>query len=566
VSYESDCTTSLSAGQVAPFVSTTNIDTTTGTTNVLPQGAKFGVAGAVSQTIIGPIIAGVNAQLNPATIGLTVSETFGSTDGNATGTSAYSHSFTAVANPGGQVTATAYGSGVTTIPGNFSALTTAGDALSGTGIASNAVTTAPGTATGVTISVATTAASTGGAVGWAPEAGQTFTDTSFASTATAFTTAAPATLVTGSAGIGVTSTTEFGLVTPSLTIPFGGTSGTGTANCLETGWVNATTPGPSQTGATSPQLPPGTTTPLLTATPTFQSGAYANLLEPAPTAGSESISMAEGQTGLVITLPTTPGNPVYPVASCALSGTPSAGLTVTISNSPTVCQATLSNTDTTPSSATFQFTATDDYGTPQTSSAGTVTVNIGTAPVDQPIEQQVNAGQLVLSCSAPGSTGYPLLTCPLITLPAITLNGTTQTSTAPANTIYVSDSRGDPTAGWTLTTYMVATSPTLNTNTSCAGVVAFCDSSVSTHATSPNGQIPGADLAVAAPTCAPATGNLNPAPTAGAGGTYASTETLCTAAAGQSGGTFSMNTSFTLTVPASNYAGIYYGTVEYLVS
>jgi hypothetical protein len=36
--------------------------------------------------------------------------------------------------------------------------------------------------------------------------------------------------------------------------------------------------------------------------------------------------------------------------------------------------------------------------------------------------------------------------------------------------------------------------------------------------------------------------------------------------AGQSGGTFTMDASFTLTIPASTYAGTYFGTVEYLVS
>jgi hypothetical protein len=40
---------------------------------------------------------------------------------------------------------------------------------------------------------------------------------------------------------------------------------------------------------------------------------------------------------------------------------------------------------------------------------------------------------------------------------------------------------------------------------------------------------------------------------------------LCTAKAGESGGTFAMNANFSLTIAASNYSGTYMGTVEYLV-
>ncbi|MGH2448190.1 MAG: hypothetical protein ACRDFS_06255, partial [Chloroflexota bacterium] len=539
VSYESDCTSSLEAGDVAPFVTTANIDTTSGTNFVLPQGATFGAAGALSQTVIGPVIAGLTnglggAGLKYGTIGLNVGMTVGATAANSSGSYAYAKDFAAVPTPGGLTSAT-YTSGSLTLTGNFAAadaetgaVPAVGDYVAGTGIKSGTTITAITGTTSATISAATTSAeATAYKVGFGSASGLTDTDTSFATGASAFTTAAPTTTVTGTAGIGVTSTTTFAIVLPTITVTFGGASGVGTSNCLETGWVNSTTPGPSQTGATSPQLPPGTTTPLVSATPTFQSSAYANLAEPAPTASNLSVNMGTGQSGLSVTLPTAPGNPAYPVASCATTA-PTGLLTVTAGTG--VCEVTLSNTATAPQTDTFTFTATDDYGTPQTSAPATVTVSIGTPPVDQPIQVQVNPGQLVLSCSAPGSTGYPALTCPIITLPAVTLDGVTQT-TGPtaANTIYVSDNRGNPATGWTLTTYMVATSTSLNTNPTCAGLAVFCNSSVGSSASNPNGQIPGSDLAISAPTCAPYTGNLNVAPTAGSGGTYATTQTLCTA-------------------------------------
>jgi hypothetical protein len=159
-----------------------------------------------------------------------------------------------------------------------------------------------------------------------------------------------------------------------------------------------------------------------------------------------------GQSKTVI-LSATPGTATYPVTSCAVA-TVTGALTVTTVNTKAVCEVKLTSTGTTASTASFKFTATTGV---KTSTAATVTVTIGTPPVDQPLAQTVTAGQLVLSCNAPGSTGYPLLTCPLVTLPKITLNGVTQTVKAAASTIYVSDNRGTPAVGWTLITYMVPT-------------------------------------------------------------------------------------------------------------
>ncbi len=82
----------------------TDIDTTA---DALPaSGATFGVAGAVSITASGALLAGVNAALDPASVGESVSgATFGSTDGNATGTYSYSSPAFTEANPGGRTSA-----------------------------------------------------------------------------------------------------------------------------------------------------------------------------------------------------------------------------------------------------------------------------------------------------------------------------------------------------------------------------------------------------------------------------------------------------------------------------
>jgi hypothetical protein len=403
----------------------------------------------------------------------------------------------------------------------------------------------------------------------------TMTDTSL-STGNVFTTAG---VNGGHANIGVIGVTSVSIITPAVTVPFGGAQGVGTANCLETGWQSATLPGPVQTNETTPALPFGAVTALVAASGghiaqpgttvliTPPAAAFVALVDPGPVTSNAAVSMGVGGTKTV-TLPAADTD-ATPTASCATVVPTGSRLTVTVSNTPTPCQATIHDTGTAVGSGTFTFTALDTGGNASTPAGGsTVTVTLGTPPVDQPINQLVNPGQLVLSCSAPGSTGYPALTCPVINLPAITLNGTTQTATSPANPIYVSDNRGDPTVGWTLSTYMVVTPS--NTNGSCASAPNFCNSTVpAADTTNANAHIPASDLAISSVVCAPAAGNLNPTPTASTGGSFGSAApglTLCTAAAGSSGGTFTANGSFTLTIPPSVFSGLYEGTVEYLVS
>jgi hypothetical protein len=169
------------------------------------------------------------------------------------------------------------------------------------------------------------------------------------------------------------------------------------------------------------------------------------------------------------------------------------------------------------------------------------------------------------------------------------VSATTAPTGAAPGTIYVSDNRGSPTDSWTLTGTFVPTAVGAgagqNSNASCAGVDAFCNSSVGTAAlnTATNGahdgQIAPNYLSVAAITCAAdSTGgitangttynppNLNPSATPTAGGNFAAPVNLCSAAAGQSGGTFIYNATYTLVIPESVYAGTYVGSVRYTVA
>ena len=102
VSYELDCTgTGAAAGETAPFIAVVVMNTSTD--NGLPTGTTFGASGSVSLVLSGAIVAPANAALDPATVGLQGDLTFGSTDGSATGTYAYTSPAMTQPNPGGQV-------------------------------------------------------------------------------------------------------------------------------------------------------------------------------------------------------------------------------------------------------------------------------------------------------------------------------------------------------------------------------------------------------------------------------------------------------------------------------
>lgn len=586
VTYELDCTTSLAAGTVAPFAVTTTL---TGAPDAsFPTSGAFGAGGAYTLTLVGPFIAGLEQQgvVTAAGIGVNaVNAVFGPNDGTATGTYTYNHSFaqvpqTAVAStssvswPAG----TAGQNQLLTLSGNFPAGLVglgASDAGLATAFPTGASVVAETVGASVTIQYSAASAvitQSGQTVSfWGS---QSFTDPTVNTGAVFHTSGTNG----GNADIALLRQDEV-VVAAALNVPFGGASGVGPANCLETGYDASLTPGPAQAGATGPAFPPppnGPGTPLLAATggTDLQTGAsaaitpptaaFVSLVDPTPVPQAGSANLGVGQSK-VITLNATDAD-ATPTTGCSLVGGPLYGgrLTVTVSNSPTPCQATITDGGSGPAIVTFQFNATDSVTTSTT--PATVTVSIGTPPVDEPLTATVNAGQLVLSCVSPDTTLTPQLLCNTFDLGNITLNGLQQTVTNTGQTLYVSDNRGDPTVGWTLTASMVATSPSLNTNSACTGIIAFCNASVSTHASNPNGQISASRLAISSIACTPHAGNLNVAATAGLGGNFSSTQTICSAAIGESGGTFDVTKSYTLTIPSSVYAGTYWGTVEYLVS
>src|SRR5262249_59923197 len=91
-SYEFDCTTTLQAGVAAPFLLTTNLNAAPDPS--FPSGAKFGASGAVTGSVVAPVVAGLEQALGPASIGLNVAGVnFGPLDAHSTGSAAYRPSF-----------------------------------------------------------------------------------------------------------------------------------------------------------------------------------------------------------------------------------------------------------------------------------------------------------------------------------------------------------------------------------------------------------------------------------------------------------------------------------------
>jgi hypothetical protein len=164
--YEADCTTSLAAGQVAPFVPGLDVNGAP-EPPLSPTGLQFGVSGEATATVIGPVLAGL-----------------GSTDGTATGTFSYtSPTFSPVPALGRQIAGVSWSNGSTTLTaaaGTF----VAGDqgkfvaGPSGAGIdPQSQITAVSGNGDSVSISVATTAAA--GPVTIGTGENMTFTDPAF---------------------------------------------------------------------------------------------------------------------------------------------------------------------------------------------------------------------------------------------------------------------------------------------------------------------------------------------------------------------------------------------------
>jgi len=175
----------------------------------------------------------------------------------------------------------------------------------------------------------------------------------------------------------------------------------------------------------------------------------------------------------------------------------------------------------------------------------------------------VNEGQLTLSCAAPPASQAP--TCPTINLQNVALDGNWRMVQSTANELYLTDDRGLANTGWSVSAYVVPT-PT-NPNPSCDTVAAFCNATVGTSASGPDGQIPAYNLLVTNITCQATNGNSSPNPWAGPGANFptgSGAVSLCSAAPGQGTGSFKIGATYYMGVPPYVYAGQYQGTVEVL--
>jgi len=408
--YEADCVgQGAAAGQTAPFVNGLTVNTSADTLS--PTGATFGASGAASVTLIGPVVAGINQFVNTASTGVggAVNETVGSTDGTATGSFNYVHTFPNIPTPGRQITGVSWVQGVATLTGAAGTFVPAdvGPPTNPIFVAgptgnlnpNTTITAVSADGSSATISIAPLLTSVGAqTIGTGQNV--TLVDPTFASPATAFTTNG---VEGGKANIGIASVSSVTLiVVPGvLQATFGGSPGVGPTNCVLTGWDAVGNPGPAQQGQLAPLIPfaQHATTPLVLASGGFitqpgtaqmitpPAAAFVNLATPdttPPVAGNATASIDRNTTNTAsLALPATDN---VAVAHCDLvSGSISdPRLTVSISNSPTPCQATL--TDTAGASAgaatvTFQYNATDTATPPNTStSPGMVTVTIVPVP------------------------------------------------------------------------------------------------------------------------------------------------------------------------------------------
>ncbi|MGD0882585.1 MAG: fibronectin type III domain-containing protein, partial [Acidimicrobiales bacterium] len=312
VSYEIDCTNSQAGNQVAPLV--TELDANTTVDTAQPTGATFGLSGTASTVLSGPFVANLESGgVGTTPLTLSWTETIGSTDGNATGSYDYTTPTISVANAGSTVKAT-WTSGSTTITGNFKSVASVGETVAsgGTGFPSDATITAINGTTSITISKATTGAeATKTVVGFA--AALTFTTPTF-NTGDVFTTAGAG---GETAGVGVTGVTDFHLGS-ALPVVFGGATGDGPANCLETGYAGYTVgspAGPPQTGGsstpyeTAPALAVDSTTALVSVSPLqFPAAAYVNLLGGPPGAPTDVVAtVGDTSAGLTWDAPASTG-------------------------------------------------------------------------------------------------------------------------------------------------------------------------------------------------------------------------------------------------------------------
>jgi hypothetical protein len=386
VFYEADCTTGLAAGLVAPFLLGVNANASPD--NMASTGATFGATGQVDSVIIGPVIAGLaQAGVIGTSIGPSTAFTIGSTDGTATGSFAYSHTFPTVpagtpGSAGRQVAGATWTSGSTTIMSpNFVAADVgyfvAGP--SGAGINPQSMITAVTPGVSATINTPTTAAeATASNVG----VGMTeiYSDSTL-STGNVFTTNG---VSGGNANIGITSVTSV-TVHALLAIQFGGASGVGAANCLETGWqVPGDVPGPAQMGGTQPALPPPPTMGSATALVLANGGFIAQpgttqMITPPPAAHAILASPATTTSTTTTSTSTTTTTAPPTTTTTSTSTTTVAPTTTTTTVAPTTTTTVAPTTTTTvapTTTTTVAPTTTTSVGSTTTTSVGSTTTTI----------------------------------------------------------------------------------------------------------------------------------------------------------------------------------------------
>ena len=396
ISYEEDCTTGFKVGQVAPF--STTLDGNTTIDSGAPTGAVFGFNGTAQTTIVGGFVAAVYAQglgENPLTLQWV--ETIGSTDGHATGSYKMTTPTLSKADGGGSVLKATWTSGSTTLTGNFSGAAVGDGVATGSpvGIPAAATITAINGTSSATISLATTAASTAATlVGYGAA-------TSFShavSTGNVFTTKG----TNGAqAGVGINSTSPTSFTLEGF-VAFGGAAGVGTSNCLLTGYDASSKPGPVQTGGltppfpTTPVLPAGSTTALVSVSPVqAPPAAYVNLVSATTVPGAPTGATATaGNAKATVTWTAPASNGGSPITGYTVTSAPG-GKTCTTTGATTCDVSGLTNGQ----AYTFTVTATNAIGTGAASAASNSVTPVESGPA------QVNGYWTVTSVGAVFSNG-----------------------------------------------------------------------------------------------------------------------------------------------------------------
>jgi large repetitive protein len=511
--YEVDCVGSgLAAGQTAPFIQGLNVNTSAD--NLAPTGATFGVSGTATETLIGPIVAGAEQVVNLSTFGLGAilsGVTVGSTDGTATGSFTYNHTFPNQPVSGRQVLGVSYTAGTPTLtgaPGTFLAsdvgtptnpMFVAGPSFPAVGGTptidpNSTVVSVAADGSSATISLNTLQTQAGVTIGLGQT--NTFVDPTF-STGNVFTTNGVA---GGHANIGITSMSSITLIVVPGVIQatFGGSPGVGSTNCLLTGYDAVGNPGPSQFGDTTPADPvimhpqyvAAGITPLVAASGGFitqpgttqaitpPAAAFVNLVVCNALSITTTTPLPDATQGQPYSTTLTSAGGFPPVDSWTASGLP-AGLSVdpatgVISGTPT-------------QSGDFSVTATVTDSCPLGAQTATSTLALHVVAADNPpvasdaaatINRNVsNSTTLTLpatdadatpvaSCSQVGSASDPRLTVSISNAPTpcvATLTDTGGASQAPSGPITfqfnATDTRGAPVGTGNTATVTVTITP-----------------------------------------------------------------------------------------------------------